>query len=807
MIILLGAAAVLAVSPMAPTASAQELQATPIHESESELDTQRNVSPANAPLATGKAFLRWEHPQILDNISSGTYTFAAVSSPESVDYDVPGNRLNVSVTLTVVNTNFNQTNTQSDPGSGEIYQGLSFQPESTAFQTAAAASCKANNGLVLIDLEFHVSNMLTGSVLERESTRLNLPCSVKVTPQKAIRAETRCGPGNDIVFFPIQPDDVTVTDSGWQGTQRKITYVAADWASLIGISSNTFNDFGPPCDVSATVTVPESLPFIHLGGDEYGVRVDYDFTNIWPAGTVGNVRIDVDGTGDTVLNATSTHQVIAPDSNYTYWLFFDNDVAALKCYTSNGTISVDVTVSLFATNGTYPDIPLWSDTFHVETDCSVAVYPRSAMYYAEACGYNDDRIIVPIQGGIHSHAITWNGNVATIEYTPMPVHEIVGGPFTVTIIEPPCYTGPVSPSTLEPVCGIENDRVVLPAPMEGVLFEDGTWIDGVFHFQISPLPGWQLPEGQQTEFALVDPGDCEIEGLTAPVHTAVCGIHNDTVTVPEGIENVTITTAGDMAVDGSVTVTYTPDEHYRLPNGIDAEYVFVDAGDCPVTPVAPAVPVAVCGPNNDIVTIPTQPDNLSVNDHGWQDNERVIEFIPADGYALADGVQSLLTFTDADIACEVDPVGTTLVLKFETSDGGSLEGESWEFYAPVASQALHDPYLEGEIGAGNQVVLEEIIAGTYRVVVDADGYEPVDAMIIVTAQNASEEHVIEVMAIQPVVTPTPSPTVEPTVEPTKPAVTGLPATGSGSDNGLAWISLTLVAITILAASIRRAPKR
>src|SRR5688572_1013023 len=102
--------------------------------------------------------------------------------------------------------------------------------------------------------------------------------------------------------------------------------------------------------------------------------------------------------------------------------------------------------------------------------------------------------------------------------------------------------------TLDPVCGIENDRLVIGDPVEGVFYDTSeVYIDGTFYIHISPLPGWQFPDGQVTEFALVDEGDCVIEGLTAPIHTEVCGELNDTVEIPTDQDHVTIESTGDMA--------------------------------------------------------------------------------------------------------------------------------------------------------------------------------------------------------------------------------------------------------------------
>lgn len=215
------------------------------------------------------------------------------------------------------------------------------------------------------------------------------------------------------------------------------------------------------------------------------------------------------------------------------------------------------------------------------------------------------------------------------------------------------------------------------------------------------------------------------------------------------------------------------------------------------------------------------------------DNERTLEFITDNGYAFAENAPRSFTATDENIECEEDPIGTTLVVRFETSDGGSIEGTPYQFYAPQASQVAQAPYAEGEIGAGNQIVLDEIIAGTYRLVTAPEGYEPIDVTFAVIADETSEVQIIAVAALQPVETPTPEPTIEPTAEPTieptvivtpdaSPSVspeptevatettadvTGLPSTGSGSSGGFGILALAgLLAAMVLGIISKRRVK-
>ena len=80
-----------------------------------------------------------------------------------------------------------------------------------------------------------------------------------------------------------------------------------------------------------------------------------------------------------------------------------------------------------------------------------------------------------------------------------------------------------------------------------------------------------------------------------------------------------------------------------------------------VAPILPGPPTAVCGRDNDIVTIPPQPEGVLVapGSDVWFEATLTVQFIPAVGYALT-GTTSI-TFTDEVIPClatPIDPVQT-----------------------------------------------------------------------------------------------------------------------------------------------------
>lgn len=80
-----------------------------------------------------------------------------------------------------------------------------------------------------------------------------------------------------------------------------------------------------------------------------------------------------------------------------------------------------------------------------------------------------------------------------------------------------------------------------------------------------------------------------------------------------------------------------------------------------VAPILPGPPTAVCGRDNDIVTIPPQPEGVLVapGSDVWFEATLTVQFIPAVGYALI-GTTSI-TFTDEVIPClatPIDPIQT-----------------------------------------------------------------------------------------------------------------------------------------------------
>ncbi len=157
---------------------------------------------------------------------------------------------------------------------------------------------------------------------------------------------------------------------------------------------------------------------------------------------------------------------------------------------------------------------------------------------------------------------------------------------------------------------------------------------------------------------LVEVPDCEpVDMEVTPAAVTVdptCGPNNDVLTIPT-TEGVTYTDTG--WVNNERTITATAKEGYVLAEGAQTSWTFTDdATPCPidVNPVAASVvDPPVCGPNNDVLNIPTT-EGVTYTDTGWVNNERTITATAQEGYTLVG--TALWTFTDVPTAgCPDEP--------------------------------------------------------------------------------------------------------------------------------------------------------
>lgn len=294
---------------------------------------------------------------------------------------------------------------------------------------------------------------------------------------------------------------------------------------------------------------------------------------------------------------------------------------------------------------------------------------------------------------------------------------------------------------------------------------------------------------------------CETEMPDAPSWLAVCGVVGESdVTVPAPPENVLIDSSG-WSEAGIWTVMYSPEYGYALPDGFQRMYTFTHPGLCETDSPNPPAQSAVCGPDNDAVSISDQPAGVVLeSDSLWQINSRVITFTMEPGFTTSGKLS--FTLKDEAISCPVEEIGKQVTIIFDTSDSGSIEGTSYALYTPIASQTGASPFAEGVIGPNNSVVFDGLIAGEYRLTASPAGYEPVDTTFSVKDDSDPQEVLVSVTAIQ--IPPTQVPTSEPTVVPTAIAdqpVVALPNTGTGSGGNAGLFVVVGIASVALCITI------
>ena len=162
-------------------------------------------------------------------------------------------------------------------------------------------------------------------------------------------------------------------------------------------------------------------------------------------------------------------------------------------------------------------------------------------------------------------------------------------------------------------------------------------------------------------------GTCRalVEAATeTPTVTAKCGPDNDIVTVPT-TEGVTYTSTG--WVDGKLTVTAEAKAGFKLTG--ETSWTFTDINEaCPVELIAVATGTptvtAKCGPDNDIITVPTT-EGVTYTSTGWVDGKLTVTAEAKAGFKLTG--ETSWTFTDNNEACPIVD---------DNSDDNAVGGES-----------------------------------------------------------------------------------------------------------------------------------
>lgn len=317
-----------------------------------------------------------------------------------------------------------------------------------------------------------------------------------------------------------------------------------------------------------------------------------------------------------------------------------------------------------------------------DVPCTVAAYPNiDLIEQRTVCGAPDELVELQSQpAGVLVNLGSWTGTERVVSFSPAEGYTLVGTTSFTFTESGPCVTEPPVPPVQTEVCGTNNDAIGFPSdqPANVLVTQSEGWSqDSSWTVTFAAAEGYVLPVDTETQYILMDPGPCETSAPVSPVQTEVCGTNNDIISFPsDQPANVLVTQSDGWSPEGSWTVIFSAAEHHKLPVGTQTDYVFTDTAiPCPADSPAPPVQSAVCGPGNDLITIPVdQPTGISLaSDSGWQKNIRTITFAVAPDFQT-DG-PTTFTFTDAADPCSIPTVQVTIQL--QTEDGGSIEGSSW----------------------------------------------------------------------------------------------------------------------------------
>lgn len=424
---------------------------------------------------------------------------------------------------------------------------------------------------------------------------------------------------------------------------------------------------------------------------------------------------------------------------------------------------------------------------------------------AAICGPNNDEIVLgavdPIGGATLSKDSSWVENERTLTYIANPGFTITtAASFTLEDDDITCIPL-VAPFVSTAICGPNNDEVTVPDQHPGVAtMTNGPWYNGTYSVKFETFTNYGFPPGTQVNYELED---FNIPCVTPvqPTVVEVCGPENDVISVPEQPTGVTVSTSDGWAND-TFTVEFSAAEGYAFPPGAIARVEITDRNvPCPEGVPVPPVQVTICGPNNDDVVIPVQPDGVIVESSlNWVDGTWTVIFAAAEGFTLPEGTQATYTLVDENTACPIPIQRVTIIVTMP--DASSAEGASWQIFAPTASQVAMPPFAEGTVGADSTFLLPELVPDDYRLVIAAEGYETLNQTITIAPDTT--EITVRMAALQVVPTPTVTATATATVAPaptesSAAPVTSLPETGTGSGTGASLAAPGIIASILLIA--------
>lgn len=231
-ILLAAMAAVLVLMTLQP-ASAQDIQATPIVEPES-TETPESISSSslNQPMANGDIDISFTTATEAYNLPYSTFEFTINWDVEGVDflqeYGVPYENVHLKMEL-LISDGYSGRADSAKPSEDGNTGSVTFS-EGPTINAYFALSCVENNGRVVGFMkltayeEIHYDPFYTHDFHE-----FDIPCSVDWAPDLPFVSATICGTGNDEITLPDPFYGLAVTDSGWQGDTRTITFPTESW--------------------------------------------------------------------------------------------------------------------------------------------------------------------------------------------------------------------------------------------------------------------------------------------------------------------------------------------------------------------------------------------------------------------------------------------------------------------------------------------------------------------------------------------------------------------------------------------------
>lgn len=449
-----------------------------------------------------------------------------------------------------------------------------------------------------------------GFLWDFRSTSGTTPCSVgqplipvAVTPPEV--TQYNCGIADDVVTLYPQPTGVLFQyDTDWMGGSRHITYIAAPGYVLTNQAEYVFADPVDNCMPDYTTVTSPTLIQQNCGpgNDDYLIH---------PAPNTTFVDPGWDGSRRTITYTADSGWEILGQSEF-----------------------------LLTDTGPACDIP-------------VTIIAPVAM--ERICGDNNDEFFFNEPNGATYQLGAWSNNQRIVTYTASTGYEIIGpAQFTVDDTGEPCGPTPVTiaPPTLgNAICGADNDVFNLDMP-EGVTGNwDGDWANNTRTATYVASDGYVI-SGNATVTATDDNDTC-VTPVPPVLAWTVCGPENDNIEFqnqPTGIVEVPST----PWENGTYTVIYEPADGYAFPPDVSGIYEFQDvATSCIVVTEVPPVHTAICGPDNDEITVPPQPDGVTyqVFEDYPTAGVTTIEFDADFDHVWSDGAGQTYTIVDDTSEC------------------------------------------------------------------------------------------------------------------------------------------------------------